>query len=235
MLLCCLLLLLLGLALLSALAPLAGMRAVDASARPGTFPAAGSQGWRGPANETVVSAALSIASALYPGPPDGYDTWYHAESIPAAIAYWQRTCPGCAAWAQGNLQCVMLVTAAYGLAGQPLPYSGNAITFWTSGAYRRQAGWAMVPPGALPYPGDMLVLDSGANFQGVGHIAIIVDVTVPAAPGGPGSAQFAEANGPGALLRMPLREDASGRFTLATWRGYTVMGYIRHTAALAPV
>ena len=47
--------------------------------------------------------------------------------------------------------------------------------------------------------------------------------------------EFAEANGPGALVRMPLREDAAGRFWMGIWRGYTVMGYIRHVTALAPV
>lgn len=237
-------LLVLGLALLVTLAPLTGLQAVNASAqaRPlgaftsaGSLPAHVSHVWRGPANRLAVSAALYVASGLYNGPPDGYDTWYHAEQIPAAIAYWQRTCPGCAAWAQGNLQCVMLITAAYGLAGQPLPYVGNAITFWTSGAYRHLPGWAMIAPSALPYPGDMLVLDSGVNFQGVGHIVLVVDVAVPLGSGHPGYVQFAEANGPGAILQMPLREDASGAFSMGIWRGYTVMGYIRHVTALASV
>lgn len=235
-----LLLLMGGLALLAAFIPSLRLNAAAQTSSLGRFTSAGSvpmtvsQVWRGPENEAVVSAALYVASGLYNGPPDGYDTWYHAATIPAAIAYWQRTCPGCAAWAQGNLQCVMLITAAYGLTGQSLPYVGNAITFWTSGAYRQQPGWAMVPPTALPYPGDMIVLDSGANFQGVGHIVIVVDVEPPGGPGHPGYVQFAEANGPGAIVQMPLHEEVSGHFSLGIWRGYTVMGYIRHVTALAP-
>jgi len=225
-------------ALLAALTPALGVSA-PGSPGPvfdaGSLPVPISHVWRGPSNQAVVDAALYVASGLYNGPPDGYDTWYDAMKIPAAIAYWQRTCPGCAAWAEGHLQCVMLVTAAYGLAGQPLPYVGNAITFWTSGAYRRLAGWAMIPPTALPYPGDMIVLDSGANFGGVGHIVIVVDVAVPRDSGHPGSVQFAEANGPGAILDLPLREEAAGQFALDIWRGYTVMGYIRHLTALVSV
>ena len=236
-------LLLLGLAFLAVLSPLLGLQAVNASAQTnnlGNFPSAGSlpaqvtHAWMGPENASVVAAALYVASGLDDGPPDGYDTWYDPAKIPAAIAYWQRTCPGCAAWAQGNLQCVMLVAAAYGLAGQPLPYVNNAILFWKSGAYRHQPGWAMIPPTSLPYPGDMLVLDSGENFGGVGHIVIVVDVKVPDTGEQDGYVQFAEANGPGAILQMPLREDASGHFTMGIWRGYTVMGYIRHVSALAP-
>lgn len=186
--------------------------------------------WRGPENRAVVVAALYIAAGLYNGPPDGLDTWYQPARIPAALAYWKRTCSGCAAWAEGNLQCVMLITAAYGLAGQPLPYVGNAVTFWTSGAYAHRPGWAMLPPGALPYPGDMVVLSS-PYFGGVGHIALIVDVRLPARPGEVGSIQFVQANGPGSLNQMPLWENLAGQFTMGIWQRYTVLGYIRHTAA----
>lgn len=188
--------------------------------------------WHGPANQAVVRAGLSIAAGLYNGPPDGLDTWYLPMRIPAALGYWQRSCPGCQAWAQGNLQCVMLITAAYGLAGQPLPYVGNAVTFWTSGAYAHLPGWAMLPAVALPYPGDMVVLSS-PYFGGVGHIALIVDVDLPARPGETGSLQFVQANGPGPLNQVPLWENRAGQFTMGIWQRYTVLGYIRHTAALA--
>ncbi|HEY1348901.1 MAG TPA: hypothetical protein VGF67_04670 [Ktedonobacteraceae bacterium] len=187
--------------------------------------------WPGPQNPAVVQAGLYVAAGLYNGPPDGLDTWYRPAHIPAALAYWRHTCAGCAAWAQGNLQCVMLLTAAYGLAGQPLPYVGNAVTFWTSGAYARQPGWSMLPPVALPYPGDMLVLSS-PYFGGVGHIALIVDVRPPTGPGVVGSIQFVQANGPGPLNRFPLWENLAGQFTMGIWQHYTVLGYIRHTAAL---
>lgn len=190
--------------------------------------------WRGPENQAVVEAALYVAAGLYNGPPDGLDTWYMPERIPAALAYWRRTCPGCAAWAEGNLQCVMLITAAYGLAGQPLPYVGNAVTFWTSGAYAHQPGWTLLPPVALPYPGDMVVLSS-PYFGGVGHIALVVDVRLPAHPGASGSIQFVQANGPGPLNQMPLWENRAGQFTMGIWLRYTVLGYIRHTAALVAV
>jgi hypothetical protein len=71
--------------------------------------------WTGQKNVAVVDEALAMVPALYNGPPENYDSWYHAEMIPEAIAYWTRTCPGCSEWAEGNLQCVMLITAAYGL------------------------------------------------------------------------------------------------------------------------
>jgi hypothetical protein len=125
----------------------------------------------------------------------------------------------------------MLMTAAYGLAGQPLPYVGNAVTFWTSGAYAHLPGWAMLPAGALPYPGDMVVLSS-PYFGGVGHIALIVDVRLPARPGETGSVQFVQANGPGPRNQMPLWENLAGQFIMGIWQRYTVLGYIRHTAAL---
>src|SRR5260370_36535644 len=189
--------------------------------------------WTGQSNQTVVAMAIYVVSGLHNGPPDNYDTWYNASQIPAAIAYWQKTCPGCGAWAQGNVQCFMLITAAYGLAGQ-LPDIGsmNAIDFWKSGFFANRPGWDMGSPTAIPYPGDMLVLDSGSKFQGVGHIATIVDVKQPGAAGQEGYAHFAEANGPGQIIQMPLRENASGQFSLGMWSGYSVAGYIRHTSFL---
>lgn len=205
-----------------------GVPAINPAVNLATLPLRVTHLWTGPENQAVVNDALYVAAGLSNGPPDGLDTWYSPARIPAAIAYWQQTCAGCSAWAQGNLQCVMLVSAAYGLAEQPLPYIGNAATFWTSGAYRHVRGWEMLPPTALPYPGDMIVLNS-PFFDGVGHIVVVVDVKIPG-PGG-GYVQFAEANGPGSIDQMPLWEDAGG-FTMAIWRDYTVLGYIRHTAAL---
>ena len=186
--------------------------------------------WTGPRNQKVINAGLYVASGLYNGPPDGYDTWYDKARIPQAISFWETSCPKCSAWAQGNLQCVMLITAAFGLAHQDLPYVGNAIDFWTKGNYARSPGWETLSPTALPYPGDMIVFSS-PFFGGVGHIVIVVDVKLPDTSD-PGYVQFVEANGPCALVQMPLWESANGSFTMMIWPQYTVLGFIRHTAAL---
>lgn len=208
----------------------------------GTAPSGGgptvitaSHEWTGLRNQPVVDRALHIAAGLYDGPPDGLDTWYHADQIADALAYWNKTCPGfCGgSYRQGNLQCVMLITAAYGLANQPLPFVGNAITFWTSGIYQTSAGWEAVPPNDMPYPGDILVLDSGQNFEGVGHVAIVVDVKPPhAKTGAPGYIQIAEANGPNPLTQLALTRGPTGSLHLVIWKGYTTMGYLRHSIAL---
>lgn len=185
--------------------------------------------WTGESNPAVVDEAVHIASAIYNGPPDGLGTWYNAAAIPDAVVYWQRTCPGCSEWQQGNLQCVMLVTAAYGLAGQPLPYVGNAITFFTSGAYLNRPGWEELTPDSMPEPGDMVVFNS-PFFDGSGHIAIVADVSPPT-PGRPGYVQFVEANGPGSLVQEPLTQDSSGKLHMQIWPRYTVMCYIRHVSS----
>lgn len=189
-----------------------------------------SHNWTGQTNQPVVNEALYLAAALYNGPPDGYDTWYHAAMIPDVLAFWTKDCPGCAAWEQGNLQCVMLITAAYGLAGQPLPYVGNAITFYTSGAYAHAPGWEMVSPYSMPLPGDIIVLSS-PYFGGVGHVVLVVDVQPPH-DGKPGYVQFAQANGPGALNQEPLYQDNHGNLHMAIWPNYTVKTYLRHVSAL---
>lgn len=196
--------------------------------------------WTGQRNQSVVEKALYVASGLYNGPPDGLDTWYVPDQIPNALAYWRQTCPGFCdgVYAQGNLQCVMLVTAAYGmdwhgLPGQKLPYVGAAITFWLSDVYQHTSGWEAVMPTDMPYPGDILVLDSGTNFGGVGHVAIIVDIKPPnQRTGAAGYVQFAEANGPGPLAAFSLTQDATGNLNLHVWHGYKLKGYIRHSAVL---
>ena len=126
------------------------------------------------------------------------------------------------------MQCVLLVTAAYALAGSPLPAAGNAIDFWT--LYQHRPGWievpsAMAPPSqrGLPLPGDIMVWYDPPPL--VGHVAIVVAVTPPLA-GHNGSVTFAEANGPGALVTQTLLPDLS----VVTWSNpipYSVLGYIR--------
>ncbi len=199
----------------------------------GTSPVQVTHAWAGPRNQAVVNAALYVASGLSNGPPDNLDTWYRVDRIPAAVTYWQQTCSGCSAWQQGQLQCVMLITAAYGLAGQPLPpfNNMNAIDFWTSGFFAHRDGWEMIPPTSIPYPGDMAVFAS-PHFDGVGHIVIIVDVKLPDSTGHGGYVQFVEANGPGALVQMPLVLDTNGHYLMGIWTTYTVKGYIRHSIAV---
>lgn len=172
----------------------------------------------------VVAAALAMAAHLHGNP----DVWYDSGFPAAAIAYWERTCPGCSDWRNGNLQCVMFVLAAYGLAGLPPPAAGNAVTFWS--LYSQRAGWAEIPAGVaplgargLPSPGDMMVWYSALEPT-VGHIAIVVGVTAPT-PIANGAVTFAEANGPGPLVTEPLLSDLS----VQTWSHYLVLGYIRAT------
>lgn len=56
----------------------------------------------------------------------------------------------------------------------------------------------------------------------VGHIAIVVGVRAPTAVAA-GAVTFAEANGPGPIVTETLLPD----LLVATWSGYTVLGYIR--------
>ncbi len=179
----------------------------------------------GPGNTPVVAAALTMTPYLYNCPPEQLDQCYTSGFPQAAIAFWQRTCPGCRAWQNGDLQCVMLVTAAYGLAGQQLPAVGNAIDFWS--LYHNRPGWTEIPSGSgAPLPGDMMVLSS-PYFGGVGHIVIVVAVRLPT-NGQVGSITIAQANGPGAINTFPLPPD----LVVHTWTNFTVLGFIRHMAVL---
>jgi surface antigen len=187
------------------------------------------------ANTQVSAAAALIAQHLQclkqPGPCSATnpDTYYDTGLPQAVLSFWQKSCPagsGCYAdWQNGNLQCVMLVTGAFALAGAPLPSAGNAIDFWS--LYAHRDGFIEIPSSApgtaayqrqLPMPGDIMVWGNG----GLGHVAIVTAV-VPPATSQPGSITFAESNGPGAILTEPLLSD----LTIQTWKGYTVYGYIR--------
>lgn len=179
-----------------------------------------------PGSNAIVTIALEMTAHLHGNPDVTYDAGFPA----AAIAYWQRTCPHCSEWQNGNLQCVMFVLAAYGVAGEPAPVAGNAVTFWS--LYASRPGWSEINAGAastvaqrgLPAPGDMMVWYSGFEPT-VGHIAIVVQVAPPA-NGQAGAITFAEANGPAPLVTTALLPDLS----VQTWAGYTVLGYIRRTA-----
>jgi CHAP domain len=181
-------------------------------------------------NGSAVSmAALTIAAHLYGNP----DTWYDASIPQPVLQFWARACPsgsGCwVDWQEGSLQCVLLVTGAYALAGLPLPVAGNAIDFWT--LYQHRPGWLEVPSAiaptsqrGLPMPGDIMVWYDPPPL--VGHVAIVVGVN-PSLAGHNGSVTFAEANGPGPVVTQTLLPDLS----VVTWSNpipYSVLGYIRH-------
>lgn len=189
-------------------------------------------------NQAIAQAALTIAHHVYGSP----GVWYDA-GMPATVTrFWGQACPagsGCwTDWQEGNLQCVMLVTGTFALAGHPLPVAGNAFDFW--GLYQDRAGWTRIPAGAAPVgqrqppdPGDIMVWWDPP--PAVGHVAIVTAVTLPHA-GQAGAVTFAEANGPGSLVTEPLLPDLS----VQTWPGYLVYGYIRlqsthHAGATHPV
>lgn len=189
----------------------------------------------GGSNTQVVAAAQLMAMHLSGARAQDYGT-----NFPQAVVhYWASACPevgndptkGCYPdWQSGNLQCVLFVTGAYALAGQPLPAAGNAIDFW--GLYQKQAAWKEIPASAatqagargLPAPGDIMVWSDDPKFvkEAFGHVAIVVQVTPPAM-GKDGSVTFAEANGPGPVVTQPIAPD----LTVRTWNHYTVLGYIR--------
>ena len=179
-------------------------------------------------SSNVAMAALTIAAHLSGNP----DTRYDAGMPQPVLQFWATACPigsGCwAAWQEGSVQCVPLVTASYALAGSPLPAAGNAIDFWS--LYQHRPGWlevpsAIAPPSerGLPMPGDIMVWYDPPPL--VGHVAIVVGVNPPLG-GHNGSVTFAEANGPGPLVIQTLLPDLS----VVTWSHpiqYSVLGYIR--------
>ncbi|WP_376794087.1 transglycosylase SLT domain-containing protein [Thermogemmatispora sp.] len=193
-------------------------------------------GWgENPAAPAIVEAALQMAAHLHRCGPEQLNQCYDAGFPRAAIAFWQQECPGCASWQNGNLQCVMLVTAAYALAGDPLPAVGNAEEFWRLYSRGSRVGWEEIPDGeGLPLPGDILVLSS---LGGPGHVAVVVAVQWTQTSG-PAQAQaqartgrvtIAQANAP---LAIESFDFVSGRLKL-DWPGYQVLGYIRHVPARA--
>ncbi len=190
----------------------------------------------------LVAQAAAVLAAHLSGPRAQN---YGSDFPEAVIHYWEQVCPpvphaqapGCYQnWQSGNLQCVLFVTGAYALAGQPLPVAGNAVDFWT--LYQHQAGWRELPVAgvqaaerSLPLPGDMLVWADDPAFvpDAFGHVAIVLSVIPPLA-GRDGSVTFAEANGPGALVTQALAPDRS----LRTWPHYTLLGYVRSPLAFTP-
>ena len=196
-------------------------------------PTGGLSCYPAPAHGNSVSmAALTIAAHLSGNP----DTWYDAGMPQPVLHFWASACPSGSNcwtdWQEGSLQCVLLVTGAFALAGSPLPAAGNAIDFWS--LYQDRPGWlevpsAIAPPSqrGLPMPGDIMVWYDPPPL--VGHVAIVVGVNPPLS-GHNGSVTFAEANGPGSIVTQTLLPDLS----VVTWSNpipYSVLGYIRPVPA----
>jgi hypothetical protein len=190
-----------------------------------------------PDANAVVYWAMQAVPHLYDCGRQGLDECYDAAFPQPFIDWWLRTCPGCSQWQNGNLQCVMLAGAIFGVAGLPLYWGpdgmANGIDFWYN--YAAYPGWVEIPaafePGTLtptsplarglPTPGDLIAwYDRYAPDEG--HLAVVVQV-VPPQGGQAGSVTFAEANGPGALVRETIGPD----LLVQTWSGYAVAGYIR--------
>ncbi|MBA3822289.1 MAG: CHAP domain-containing protein [Ktedonobacterales bacterium] len=172
-----------------------------------------------------------------------YTTGNATGAMPQAVVdFLQKTYPGDASgWASGNFQCVSLVIAAYGLAGLPMPYQGDAVTFWSH--YRTLKEWVAIPAGhspqpgtpgigpGLPQPGDMLVWSHAASTTGAydpGHIAIVLAVTPPT-DGQAGSVTFAQANAFAPTASVPLTPQPD--LNVLPWPGgdaYTALGFIRY-------
>ncbi len=201
----------------------------SSTAAQNSTPSTMTQDWTGEQNQAVVSAALSMTPYLS-NDETSSDQWYVTGFPQAALDYWASVCPSgsdCwANWQEGQLQCVEFVTAAYTLAGQTLPYAGNAIDFWAG--YQDRSGWQEIPNGSQngPLPGDIIVWSDG----GLGHVAIALDVKLPTNENISGYVTFGEANGPTPIVQEPLILNSAGKLVMLTWLGYDVLGYIRHTA-----
>ncbi len=208
----------------------------------------------------VVQAALTLQSKIWGSHSNIYDP---ADPLMQQVTgYWKTYCTDtlgnlCALAIPGNLQCVQFVTAAYWLAGDPLPSIHNAQDFWT--AYEGRHDWLRIPsPGSFPVafvppqPGDLIVwkgggfYDATGIFQEYGHIAIVVEFQSPQGIES-GTLKVAQANGLGNTQASPvaasnfyqMRVSPSGQ--IDTWGPYTdengvahggsrVLGFLRHIA-----
>jgi hypothetical protein len=185
--------------------------------------------WTGQANTPVVEWAEKMAPHLQHCGDEDYMQCYDASFPAQVLTYWQSSCSGSCSvlWSNGDLQCVLFVTGAYGAAGQSLPYAPDAVYFWQD--YANLAGWTEYANGtALPEPGDIIVWQDGSGAypgSGAGHVAIVTDVQAPTATQ-TGFVQFAQGNSYDAVDTQPI--DNSD--VLHTWQNFTVLGYIRHTS-----
>ncbi|GCE32200.1 hypothetical protein KDA_76840 [Dictyobacter alpinus] len=186
--------------------------------------------WVGLNNQPVVSWAQKMSPHLVRCGVANYTQCYDSGFPQAVLDFWSQTCSGpCYQyWMNGNLQCVMFVTGAYGAAGQQLPSARNAVLFWED--YAGLSEWTEYANGtALPVPGDIIVWQDGENVAypgtGAGHVAIVTDVQAPTKDA-TGFVQFAQGNSVNLVDTQPI--DTNGY--MHTWPGYKVLGFIRHTS-----
>ena len=190
----------------------------------------------------VVALARSMADALYVKAscgghisyPECYYTWYKAPGsisppgLPtfpqAVIDYGEQVCPGCAAWTNGNYQCVSFVRGAYSQV-YPMRLTANAFDLWAT--YAGQPDWQEIPSAAapagqrgIPMPGDVLIFKDSS----IGHAAIVMSVLLPTAST-KGAISFSNSNSVSPSTTMPLLPDLT--VDTSTWPGYMVWGYIR--------
>lgn len=183
----------------------------------------------------VMAWAQAMANALYVKPdchghisfPNCYYTWYNQSFPPQVIAYGEKVCPGCSAWANGTYQCVSFVRGAYSQV-YPMTMGANAFDLWA--VYHTMPGWLEIPSGVappgqrgMPTPGDVLIFKD----PGVGHAAIVMTVQPPH-DGQDGAITFANANSVSPYTTMPLRPDLS--VDTSSWPGYIAWGYLRPVA-----
>jgi surface antigen len=174
------------------------------------------------AGNQVAAEATLIAKHLTPCGQFHQDKCYGSDMPGSVLAYWNGICPAGSdcwyAWQSGNVQCVILVVAAYGLAGDTLPATGNAIDFWT--LYADRSGWVRIPDGTgVPAPGDMMVFDTPNTVPNNGHIAIVVQVQGT-------QVTIAEANGPGQFVTGVL--SSQNTISFGDQLAAIPLGYLRH-------
>ena len=205
------------------------------------------------ANERA-SAVVQAASALQEHLRGPYANVYDGLTDPfmrVVTGFWIASCGHngqlCPEAESGQVQCVMFVTAAFWLAGDPLPRVGNAADFWS--LYQGLSGWQEIPSTAFaasqrgrPEPGDLMVWQGGT----FGHIAVVLAVASPS-DGQDGHVTVAQANeagnrwpplgpgqpnpSPGNVLTLPLHPDRSVTMDgLPSFTGYQVLGYLRQVS-----
>jgi hypothetical protein len=193
-----------------------------------TGPLSYSSQWSGQKNETVVNAALDIASTLYACGTNQHYQCYTSTFPQDAKAYLDQACGNCSLDKSGDFQCVMFILAVYWEAKQTLPYGPDAVLFWN--AYQHASGWEEVSSNAQPLPGDIAIW-AGPSGYPAGHVAIVIDVGEPV-PGHPlGFVQIAQANGLKSVEMLTLTLlDGSYRVDPENTdlAGFDLLGYIRH-------
>lgn len=164
------------------------------------------------------------------------------------VPYWAKSCQNpdgslCNLAKPGQLNCVEFVTAAYDMAGDPLPVHPDAETFWTT--YQNMSGWQEIPspssfPGAAhkdPSPGDMVIWKGGRHVEKqadgtmkeveYGHIGVLVSYAPPVG-GKDGMVEVAEANAPGnkfapvSLNPYVPSSQPGNTYTMAIHQDYTI-------------